>query len=280
MRLVFIDDSNQKNPLRQGLGDLIALGAVSVPEDSVAAFADDLLEIRKDLGIPEGEEIKWKPPRNSYLANVGLEATTALRTRMLEAAIARNIRSMVVIIDHSAAYVRLSDAEVGKVVLKWLYERISMHLADHGELGIVFADKPSGGASEEGRWLQETLRLTNDGTEYVEPGRVVLPIVTAPSHHLPHLQLADLVVGASTAAVAGRPRGLELKDLLRQLAHRHSLGDINGAGVVIFPDHPNLYYWAFGETGYSIPSKQAGVELPFEGYRYFEDDGLPPTPGA
>ena len=68
MRLVFIDDSNQKNPLRQGMGDLIALGAVSVPEHSVPAFADDLQDIRKDLGIPDGEEIKWKPPRKSYLA--------------------------------------------------------------------------------------------------------------------------------------------------------------------------------------------------------------------
>ncbi|WP_405904924.1 hypothetical protein OG742_01595 [Streptomyces sp. NBC_00828] len=49
---------------------------------------------------------------------------------------------------------------------------------------------------------------------------------------------------------------------------------INGAGVVIFPEHPNLYYWAFGETLYARPSYMMGYDLPRSESLYFEDDGL------
>jgi hypothetical protein len=76
-------------------------------------------------------------------------------------------------------------------MLKWLFERISMYLANHADPGVVVADKPGGGAREEKQWLAETLQLTNDGTEYVRPGRIVLPIVTADSQHVPHLQLGS-----------------------------------------------------------------------------------------
>ncbi|MEZ0094098.1 DUF3800 domain-containing protein [Streptacidiphilus sp. EB129] len=274
MRLIFIDDSGQRDCPRAGIGDLISLGCVSVPEQSVLPFAEDLREIKKDLGIPAGEEIKWKPPKGSFLAAAGGEVVTSLRRRMLQAAIDRDIRSMVVILDHSKAYTASSKEEAGRTILKWLYERISMHLGDYDEIGIAFADKPGGGVAEEGKWLAGTLALTNHGTEYIEPGKVVLPIVTASSHHLPHLQLADLVVAASTAAVAGRPAALGLKDLLYPLAHKHSLGSIGGAGVVIWPQNPNLYYWAFGEDDYSRPSMMAGFVLPYKAFPYADDDGL------
>jgi hypothetical protein len=134
----------------------------------------------------------------------GGQAILTLRTRMLEAAIARQVRTVVVIRDFGVSRIR---AEVGQELLRYLYERISMHLDASDELGIVIADKPGGDPREDGRWLAETLPLTDGGTEYVAAERIVLPIVTAPSHHVPHLQLADLVVAATTAAVAGRPHG-------------------------------------------------------------------------
>ncbi|MEH0550801.1 hypothetical protein [Streptomyces sp. B21-101] len=104
MRLIFIDDSRQRNCPRKGLGDLVALGAVSVPDKTISPFAESLQEIRNDLGIPDDEELKWKPAKGSFLATAGGELVTQLRQRMLQAAIDHEIRSMVVIIDHSAAY--------------------------------------------------------------------------------------------------------------------------------------------------------------------------------
>ncbi|MFD5616754.1 DUF3800 domain-containing protein [Kitasatospora sp. NPDC127060] len=275
MRLIFIDDSRQMDCPRERVGDLIALGGVSVPEKSVLPFAEDLQRIKKDLGIPADEEIKWKPAKKSFLATAGGDLVKDLRRRMLQAAIDRDIRSMVVILDHSRAYTGCTVEEAGREILKWLYERISMHLGDHDDVGIVFADKPGGGSAQEGKWLASTLALTDNGTEYIAPGKVVLPIVTAPSHHVPHLQLADLVVAASTAAVAGRQSAVDLKDLLYPLAHKRSTGSINGAGVVIYPDRPNLYYRAFGEETYW--RGWVGFGLPDKQFDYFDNVGLKPS---
>ncbi|GAA0489748.1 hypothetical protein Ade02nite_24840 [Paractinoplanes deccanensis] len=276
MRLAFLDDSEQTDPIREGLGHLRALGTVIFPEAQVAGYADDLAGIRAEIGIPAGEEIKWKPAKGSFLARAGGEAVTALRRRMLEAAIAREARSIVVIIDHSAVYTSRGAAEVGQELLKWLFERLSMHLSDHGDLGIVVADKPGGGSKEEKKWLADTLRLTNDGTEYVPPGQVVLPIVTADSQHVPHLQLADLITAATTAAIAGRKSALDLGPLLAKLMHRHRLDAVNGAGLVLFPEKYNLLFWCFGETSWAKPSAQTGWALPHPDWAYGTSDGLAP----
>lgn len=48
--------------------------------------------------------------------------------------------------------------------------------------------------------------------------------------------------------------------------HRHSLGDVNGADLVLFPDiNYNLLYHSFGETGWSKPGMMSGVTLPWQG---------------
>src|SRR5919108_5565468 len=264
MHLAFVDDSQQDDPPRLGLGPLLAVGAVIVPDTAVGRFAEGFAQTRSTLGIPPDEEVKWSPPRGSFLrGRADGPLVSALREQMLDLAAECCIRTAVVIVDHGRVWRNRSKAEVGQEILKWLYERISMCLGDLDDTGIVIADKPGGGSAEEARWLNETLRLTNDGTEYVEPGRVVLPVVTAPSHHVPHLQLADLVVSASCAAVAGRPNALALAPRLLHLAHKHSLRYAGGAGIVLFPPELiNLHYWAFGETTWARTSPLSGWGLP------------------
>lgn len=274
MRVAFLDDSEQANPPRAGLWHLLAFAAAIFPEEGLTPFATDLSGIAAGLGIPPGEEIKWNPPRGSFLKSADGQLVKTLRRRMLEAALDYQVRTVTVIIDHGAAYTSYSKAQVGKTILKWLYERVSMHLGDHGDVGIMIADKPGGGGKEEKRWLADTLELTSDGTEYVEPGRVVLPVVTADSRHVTHLQFADLIAAATTGAIAGNPPALELGPLLAKLMHRHSLGDVNSAGLVLFPENYNLLYHCFGETGYSRPSMNAGCTLPWQGWPYATHDGL------
>jgi hypothetical protein len=275
MRVAFLDDSEQASPPRAGLGHLLAFAAVIFPEEGLAPFAEDLSGIATDLGIPAGEEIKWNPPRGSFLKSAGGQLVKALRRRMLEAALDHHVRTVTVIIDHGVRYQGRSKPEVGKIILEWLYERVSMHLGDHNSPGIMIADKPGAGAREEKRWLAEALELTRDGTEYVEPGRVVLPVLTADSRHVPHLQLADLVAAATSGAVAGNRPALELGPLLAKLMHRHSLGGANGAGLVLYPrTYTNLLYHCFGETTASKPSRMSGHTLPWRGWPYAADDGL------
>ncbi len=274
MHFAFIDDSQQQNPRREGLGHLLGLGAAIVPEESLRPYAMELADIRRSLSIPDGEEIKWKPPKGSFLAQAGVAVQTELRRRMLQAAIDHGIRTAVMLVDHAAVYSYDSVGEVGKTLLEWIYERITMHLGTAGHNCVIIADKPGGGSAEEKKWLAETLALTSDGTTYVKPGSVVLPIVTAPSDHVPHLQLADLVTAATTAAMAGRKSGLDLTDLLRHLFIRNYFNIAGGVGIKILPGHLNLYHWTFGESHISRPGGDI-IALPIANLLYADNDGIP-----
>lgn len=103
MRVAFLDDSEQASPPRAGLGHLLAFAAAIFPEEGLAAFAEDLSGIVAGLGIPAGAEIKWNPPRGSFLKSAGGQLVKALRRRMLEAALDHHVRTVTVIIDHGAA---------------------------------------------------------------------------------------------------------------------------------------------------------------------------------
>ncbi|GAA2500555.1 hypothetical protein GCM10010406_41320 [Streptomyces thermolineatus] len=249
MRLIFIDDSKTRDCPREHLGELVSVGAVFVPDQAVKPFAEDLDRIRQDLGVPEGEEIKWKPSRGSFLYSAGGEVNGELRKRMLEAARDRGITSAVVLWDRG--HKNLPQEQIEPKILEWLYQRIEMHLNDHDDVGMIIADKPGGGPKQESKWLADSLRLTQEGAAYVPAERVVLPMVTAPSDHIPHLQLADIVVAGTTAAVAGRPAGLKLAPLLNELAHKRSQGLAGGAGIVLWPKEiRDLHWWVFKENHY------------------------------
>jgi Protein of unknown function (DUF3800) len=273
VRLVFLDDSGQSTPRRQGLGPLVGMGGVIVPETALVSCADGMQQIAASLGVPSSEELKWSPAQDSFLANAGAALRPALYRGLLELAIDLQARSVVVVWDRGR--VDWPQEKVQVEILKWLYERISMSLANQTDIGVVIADEPGGGAREQRRWLADTLELTSYGTEYVTADRVVLPIVTTPSHHVRHLQLADLVVGATVAAVAGNRYALDLAPLLRQLAHKNAQGYAGGAGIKLFPDDlNNLHYWIFGEATFWKVGMNSGWSLPWDIWPYATDDGL------
>ncbi|MFY1659353.1 hypothetical protein [Micromonospora sp. WMMD1274] len=125
MKLVFIDDSSQREPAREGLGTLVALGAVIVPESQVIGFASDLAAIKARLGVPAEEEVKWNPDKGSYLAGAGGAVATDLREGLLRSAIDRGITSVVHVLDHSLVYRDRSVVDVGQELLRWTYDKVA-----------------------------------------------------------------------------------------------------------------------------------------------------------
>ena len=261
MYVVYVDDSGQRQSRRRHMGELVSVGGVIVPESAIAGFSAAQEAIRVSLEIPADEEIKWKPPKNSFLATAGGELVARLRQQMLQAAIDLGIKSSVVVWDRG--HLDWEKQRVERTILDYLYDRITWFLRERDDVGIIIADQPGGSRREENAWLADTLGLTNEGTRYTTPERIVSPILTAPSHHVPHLQLADLVAAATTAAIAGHPAGMALAPLLKSLARTNSRGFVGGAGVVLWPrDYlMDLYYWIFDEAHYAKDGRLTSLVL-------------------
>jgi len=103
-----------------------------------------------------------------------------------------------------------------------------------------------------------------------------MPFLTAPSHHHRHLQVADLITGAVTAAIAGKAHGIELIPDVKPLMHRNALTYIGGTGLKLYPDRlNNLHYWVMNEDAYTRSSQMAGITIPSQDFEQFVlDDGL------
>lgn len=251
MWLVFADDSEEKQPRRNHVGYLVGVGAALFPEESLTQYTDAIRELRAELGIPPEVELQWSPRDGSWLkTQQGNAVRDELRRRMLCIAADVGARSVSVVWSRGLLPWELSATRLE--VLKYLYDKVSLCLKVKNAQGFVIADEPGGGPLDRKAWLAATLRLTDDGTVYSKPEQIVLPIVTAPSHHVPHLQLADLVAGATTAAIAGNPYALKLVPELAALAHRNSKNRIGGAGVTLWPrdELVDLYWWVFGDDVY------------------------------
>jgi hypothetical protein len=277
MWIAFVDDTKQKGR-RAGMGELLALGAVAFNESRLQPYAERVQAIYDECGVPKGEELKWSSRKGNWFRSPpGSDVLTNVRQRCLQAAVDCEANAVVVIFDLGRTSVQGQRAE--SMILEWLYERVSMMLSrPDPERALMVCDKPGGDHRAEDKWIASTLDLTNFGTDYVKPESIVLPMLTAPSHHHPHLQLADLVTGAVTAAVAGVQHGLDLMPCVQPLLHRNFFGGIGGTGVKLWPDQlVNVYHWALGEGDYMRVAMSGGFVLPRSGYPYSEDDGLTPV---
>ncbi|MEU7925097.1 hypothetical protein [Micromonospora sp. NPDC049107] len=248
---MFADDSeiNAKHVHRRGLHHLVAMAAVAFTGDGMTRYSMTMRNVRTHLGVPTNCELKWSPANGSWLKTPeGNRARPMLRRAMLHAAIEAGARSVTVIYD------RTGDEPVDQVrakVMRYLYDKVSLHLANSGGKALMIADEPGGGGEARRTWLAASRELTQVGTPFTAPEWIGLPIMACPSDHLEHLQLADLIAGATTAAVAGNPHALELRDDLAQLADRNRAGRLGGAGVTLWPPRlVDLYWWLWDEPLY------------------------------
>ncbi|WP_281885915.1 DUF3800 domain-containing protein [Agromyces rhizosphaerae] len=270
-----MDDTKQRGR-RRGMGQLVALGAAIFGEDQIQPFAEAFRAIYDDFGVPYEVELKWS---NSQRTNWWAESEerrakqTPMRQRVLEAAQAHDVRVIVVIWDLGGGVATAGGEGPEDAVITFMFERVSMQLENAGHRGIIVFDKPGGSHRDEANWLTGRAEMVQLGTQYVKPNAIVTQVLTAPSHLHPHLQLADLIAGSVTAAVAGVQHGLDLIPLIKPMMCTNWRGNVGGTGLKLYPDDlNNLNYWVLDEDSFSRGA--GGVRLPRTGWRYAEDDGL------
>lgn len=66
--MVFVDDSRQSKPRRPGFsGELVAVGGIMLEAEAGAAAEEELSELCKRTGLPDGDELKWSPPSTAWM---------------------------------------------------------------------------------------------------------------------------------------------------------------------------------------------------------------------
>ena len=268
MEFFFADDTTQK-PSREGMGKIVGFGGIFVAEGVLGIIEKDVNGICDAFGLPHGEEIKWSPKKNSWIyKNLHGESRIQCYSEILRAAANAGCRAIVVAWDTGRT--TLKGEKAFKKVLDFTFERIAMHLAKRGSLGVIVADRPGGGHKEEEQFLAEFLNRVNQGTDYVVPEHVPINILTTPSHLQRHLQLADLVTSITCAMVAGQTKFAEpYFEIIRDMLIVNHHGYIGGTGLKIFPDElVNLYNLVLGETHFVKVSMNTGFPLPDSRFPY------------
>jgi hypothetical protein len=276
MRIAYVDDTKQQGR-RGGMGQLVALGAVIFDEEQIQPFAQAFHAAYDDLGIPHEVELKWSPPseKNWFKENKKTALQTPLRQAVLKAATNHGVKIIVVVWDLNGGVATAGGEDPEDAVITFMFERISIQIENSNQRGLIVFDKPGGDHKDEAAWLTNRSEMVDLGTKYVNPNAIVTQVLTAPSHIHPHLQLADLVAGSVTAAVAGNKYGLDLIPLIKPMMCQGNWG-IPQVGLKLYPDNlNNLHHWVYGADVSGRGAK--GVGLPYDGFgwRYAHDDGLP-----
>jgi hypothetical protein len=281
MEIFFADDSVQKG-FRKGQGKLVGFGGIFVPDSELRGLSDDVDSIARRFGIPSGVELKWSPPPSNWIhANLSDPDRPDCYRQVIEAAQARGVKALVAVID--LGRVSWTPAKALFECVTYVWERVEMHLNRPPRTGLIVADRPSGGSKEEDALLTDFLAMSSVGTGFVLPSNVALNLLTTPSHLLRHLQVADLVTGATVAAIAGSRWSMAVFGSVKPMLIKNTLGYVGGTGLKLWPwACVNLYFHVLGESAYTRPSARGGIGLPAEKFwspprqtlDYFSDDGL------
>lgn len=271
MRIFFADESERGGD-RPGMGRLMAFGGFHVPDEELAVLEREI-EIITEAVLPSGTEIKWSPGPGSPLRDLEEAERRDLYCRLLRSVQKAGGRAVVVVIDTGRTTLEGRDAL--RWALKLAFERFNTDLAKREEYGILIPDQPSGGPKDTAAFLEDFMNWVQNGTEYSPGDRIQLNAIPSPSRFVRPLQIADVVVAATTAMVGGAYRYAgPVFEEIKPMFIRNSLGYVGGTGLKVFPEQlTNLYYWVLGETVFTKARMGMGWPLPSPGMPYCEGGG-------
>jgi hypothetical protein len=143
MEVFFADDSTQ-NGVRKGMGKVIGVGGILVEEGALRSLSDAVDAIAHGFGVPRGEELKWSPRPGSWIhGNLHGERRTKCYAQVLQAASAHNVRAIMTCWDTGRT--SLKGPAAFRENVKYLFERVTMHLEERNSHAIFIADRPGVG---------------------------------------------------------------------------------------------------------------------------------------
>jgi hypothetical protein len=275
MKLFFLDDARQRSPYRPGMGCLVAVGGISLGDSGIGIVERSIDSLcRNTYEFPSGEEFKWSPGRQLWMRNnlVG-NRRLAFFQEVLQMVLDAGGQAFVVITDCN--YPPVTDAATHELdVINMCLERVCNQCGQNPPDGLVITDRALSGQSED-KFLAECLENLQSGSGYLRPDALALNVVSTRSNFVRLLQVADLVTGATLAAVAGETQySPPVIEALKPL-YRSSLGRFGGYRVKIHPDYryANLYHLIFGDDIFW--KFNSGWPLPMLHRPYARDSRIP-----
>lgn len=206
MQLVFVDDSKQLSPTRNGMGPLVAVGAVMVEADVARSAERALGALCEASGFPADEEFKWSPARDHWMhSSLVDEDRQEFFLRVIDVLAMHGAVAHLALEDISKARATGADVSPEDDVIALLLERLALRLRQAATTGFLVADRPGGGRRDEDRFIGDCLRALNTGTKYVQHDELSF-VLTTDSKFVRLLQSADLVTSCMTAYIAGEVR--------------------------------------------------------------------------
>lgn len=275
MDLFFVDDAQQNKPTRPGMGPLVAVGGIHVPEQSVQVLEGRIEGLCTEYGFPPGEVFKWSPERDLWMhSNLVGETRQEFFIRVLGLAKDNGATATVIIEDtrfETATGAHSPEADLVNLFL----ERAHHQLVARQCNGIVIVSQPGGDRKSEYKFLADCIETLRCGTDYVKPDRIVLNVFSSPPRFIRLLQVADVITSCTTAFVGGEdsfspPVFERIKPMLAR-----ERGRIGGVGLKLHPDfkYVNLYDWLVGDS--HLVRFMEGFPLPLSGYQYSSDPYTP-----
>ena len=247
MNILFIDDTEQLN--------YVGIGGVIFHDDYLKNLFSIFNQKKALHGIPPEEEIKWSPPKNSWIAkNLIGEKRISAYSDILGLLESFKGKLIVAVVQRATSKQSLMEAEWD--CIEFVTERFQFYLQPHEDRkGLIIADFPAS-KKEEKKLLQDYYQLREKGTEYVKPSDIVMNLLTTESCLNPALQIADLVVGITTAMCTPRRKSaLRYWDIVKRNFHRNQNGEVMGCGLKVFPNeivgeiHATLFPEEIENTG-------------------------------
>jgi hypothetical protein len=270
MDLFYVDDAQQKKPTRTGMGILVAIGGLYVPEQSIQQLEVEIEALCTEYGFPLNEIFKWSPGRELWMHKnlVGKKRQDFFRDVLC---LAKDDGATATVVIEDTTYGTATGAASPEIdIIQLFLERAHNQLAAKQCNGMVIVSQPSGDRKSENKFLASCVETLKCGTDYVKPDRIIT-VLSSPPRFIRLLQVADIITSCSTAFVSGEgsfspPVFGMIKPMLAS-----EMGRIGGIGLKMHPDfkYVNLYYWLVGDSHFW--KSGVGLPLPLVGYPYSSD---------
>lgn len=274
MDFFFVDDAGQSKPSRKGIGSLLAVGGIHIPEEVLKILESEIEYICVEAGFPLGEVFKWSPGRELWMHdNLKFDDRERFFLSVLAKLEEFKITAWVIIEDikyKTATGTDRHDIDLTQMFL----ERIHFTLCAKNCNAVVIISQPSGDITAQNGFLTECTNVLKTGSTYTNFERIAQ--IFSLNHRFSRLlQAADLITSCSTSFVSGEntysPPVFEgIKPLLGKERDR-----IGGVGLKLHPDnvYVNLYHWLLGDK--MLYRKDYGLGLPLGNFQYSESPNEP-----